>query len=174
MSDSLLALFCHGEDFCQLFLPRWQHHLLAQGILHRQRQPHLCLSEVRTILIAFPTSPYRDGKAFPPCEVQGHCFGPCTGTPFVDATTPAVCHNRRIAQHRVFAGLAARGKTSLGWFFGFKLHLLVKDKGELLKVALPPGNTADRKPVPRLTRRLFGRLFADKGSLSAALTRELW
>lgn len=71
MPDSLLALFCHVDDFCQLFLPRWQHHLLAQGILHRQRQRHLCLSEVMTVLIAFHTSPYRDFKAFYLLHMQG-------------------------------------------------------------------------------------------------------
>lgn len=61
----------------------------------------------------------------------------------------------------------------MGWFFGFKLHLVVNDEGELLRVALTPGNRGDRKPVPRLARTLFGKLFTDKGYLSAALTREL-
>jgi len=109
----------------------------------------------------------------PLCAYLRHCYGTCTGITFVDATALAVCHNRRIAQHRVFAGLAQRGKTSLGWFFGFKLHLCVNDKGELLALALTPGNTDDRQPVPRLAQRLFGKLFADKGYLSQALTREL-
>lgn len=89
------------------------------------------------------------------------------------ATALSVCHNRRIAQHRVFADFAAHGKTSLGWFFGFKLYLCVNERRELLKVALTPGNTDDRKPVPRLAQRLFGQLLADKGSLSYALSKEL-
>lgn len=59
-------------------------------------------------------------------------FGPVTGISFIDATALPVCHNRRIQRHRVFDGLAARGKTSMGWFFGFKLHLVVNDRGELL------------------------------------------
>ena len=84
-----------------------------------------------------------------------------------------VCHNRRIAQHKVFRDLAARGKTSVGWFFGFKLHLVVNDCGELLQVALTPGNTDDRKPVPNLANALFGQLFADKGYISYALTKQL-
>jgi hypothetical protein len=109
----------------------------------------------------------------PLCAYLRHCYGTCTGITFVDATALAVCHNRRIAQHRVFAGLAQRGKTALGWFYGFKLHLLVNDKGELLAIALSPGNTDDRNPVPRLAQRLFGKLFADKGYLSPALTKTL-
>ena len=109
----------------------------------------------------------------PLCAYLRQCYGPCTGPSFVDATALAVCHNRRIAQHKVFAGLAARGRTSVGWFFGFKLHLVVNDRGELLRVALTPGNTDDRKPVPKLAHSLFGKLFADKGYLSAALTEEL-
>ena len=109
----------------------------------------------------------------PLCAYLRQCYGPCTGTSSVDATALAVCHNRRIAHHKVFHGLAARGRTSVGWFFGFKLHLVVNDRGELLRVALTPGNTDDRKPVPHLAQTLFGKLFADKGYLSAALTHEL-
>ena len=41
-----------------------------------------------------------------------------------------------------------RGKSSMGWFYGFKLHLIVNDRGELLAVQRTPGNTDDRKPVP--------------------------
>jgi hypothetical protein len=55
----------------------------------------------------------------------------------------AVCHNRRIRQHRVFRGLAERGKTSVDWFFGFKLHLVFNDQGELLTLLLTPGNVDD-------------------------------
>jgi hypothetical protein len=60
------------------------------------------------------------------------CMGHCTGISFVDATSVAVCHNRRIYRLRVFAGLAARGKTTMSRFFGFKLHLVVNDRGPLL------------------------------------------
>jgi hypothetical protein len=70
------------------------------------------------------------------------CLGHCTGISFVDSTPIAVCHNRRIKQHKVFAGIAARGKTSTGWFFGFKLHLVFNDRGELLAVVLTPGEGA--------------------------------
>lgn len=85
-----------------------------------------------------------------------------------------VCHNRRIRQHRGFAGLAARGKTFTGWGFGFKLHLAVNDRGELLACDLTPANVDARQPLPRLTASLTGKLFADRDYLSQALFEQLW
>jgi hypothetical protein len=99
----------------------------------------------------------------------------CTGISFIDSTPQQVCHPARIRQHRVFAATAKRGKTSVGWFYGFKLHLIVNDRGELLGFCLTPGNVDDRQPVPQLARqarRLFGKLFGDKGHLSQALTEQ--
>lgn len=103
-----------------------------------------------------------------------HCKGHCRGVSFVDSTPLAVCHNRRIPRHKVFDGLAARGKTSMGWFFGFKLHLVVNDRGELLAFHLTPGNIDDRQPVPQMARNLFGKLVADKGYISQALFEALF
>jgi transposase len=100
--------------------------------------------------------------------------GATTGISFIDATALAVCHNRRIARHRVFAGLAARSKTSMGWFYGFKLHLIVNERGELLRFYLTPGNVDDRQPVPHLARDLWGKLFGDKGYISQALFEQLF
>jgi len=116
-------------------------------------------------------------------------LGECSGISCSDSTSLAVCHPARIAQHRVLGVDARRGKTSVGWCYGFKRHLVVQDRGELLALCLPPGNTDDRRPVPRLLprlvprlvprllprllRRLFGRLFGDKGSISAPLAERL-
>lgn len=109
----------------------------------------------------------------PLCWYLHSRLGTASGIAFIDATALAVCHNRRISRHRVFAGLAQRGKTSMGWFYGFKLHLVVNDQGQLLSFFLTPGNVDDRKPVPHLAQALFGKLFGDKGYLSQKLFEQL-
>jgi hypothetical protein len=101
-------------------------------------------------------------------------FGACTGISFIDATSLPVCDPKRISGHRVFAADARRGKTSMGWFYGFKLHLAVNDRGELLACCLTPGNIDDRTPVPHLVKRLRGKLFGDRGYISAPLTQLLF
>lgn len=109
----------------------------------------------------------------PLCAYLKHCFGHCTGISFIDSTSLKVCHNRRIAAHQVFQGLAARGKTSVDWFFGFKLHLVINEQGELLNLTLTLGNTDDRKPVPQLLQALFGKVFADRGYVCQRLAQQL-
>jgi hypothetical protein len=92
---------------------------------------------------------------------------------YIDSTPLAVCHNRRIAKHRVFAGLAARGKTSMGWFFGFKLHLVFNHQRQIVALKLTKGNVSDTTPVPGLTKDLVGKLFGDKGYIGKKLAEEL-
>lgn len=103
-------------------------------------------------------------------------FGKVTGISFVDSTTLKVCHNRRIHQHKTFKAAAKRGKTSMGWFYGFKLHLTVNEKGELLSTMLTPGNVDDRNRslMQTLTKNIIGKLFGDKGYISKPLFTFLW
>ena len=199
--ESLVELFVHVDDFCQIYLPKLEQHLLESGAIRRRRARSLSMSEVMTILIHFHQSHYRNFKAYYCEHVLQHlrsefpglvsytrfvdfipsallplcayfrqaCLGDCTGISFIDSTALKVCVNPRIASHKVFAGLAERGRTSTGWFYGFKLHLVINDRGELLNVMLTPGNVDDRKPVPKLVRELFGKLFGDKGYISKPL-----
>ena len=110
----------------------------------------------------------------PLCAYLVNCYGRCTGISFIDSTPIAVCHNRRIRSHRVFGQVAKRGKSSVGWFFGFKLHLVINDMGEVLACTLTPGNVDDRTPVPKLAKHLFGKLFGDRGYISKALFAQLF
>ena len=71
----------------------------------------------------------------------------------------------------MFADLAQRGKTSMGWFFGFKLHLVFNNDNEIVALKLTPGNVHDTTPVPALTRDLIGKLFGDKGYIGQKLAR---
>ena len=100
-------------------------------------------------------------------------YGRWHGISFIDSTALIVCDNHRIHNHKVFAGVAQRGKGSMGWFYGFKLHLVINDCGELLACQITPGNGDDREPVPTLSRRLFGKLIADRGYISQALFEQL-
>lgn len=100
-------------------------------------------------------------------------YGRCHGIAFIDSTALVVCDNHRIHNHKVFAGVAQRGKGSMGWFYGFKLHLVVNECGELLACQITPGNVDDREPVPALCRRLVGKLIADRGYISQPLFAQL-
>ncbi len=106
--------------------------------------------------------------------LMSRCRGPVTGISFIDSTALKVCGNKRITRHRVFRGLAAIGKTTMGWFYGFKLHLVINERGEALAFTLTPGNVDDRQPVERLSRNLWGKLFGDKGYISRKLFEQLY
>lgn len=96
------------------------------------------------------------------------------GISFIDSTSINVCHSKRISSHRVFAGVAEIGKTTKGWFYGFKLHLVINHKGEFCGCKFTAGNVDDREPVADITKDLFGKLFGDKGYISQSLFDELF
>src|SRR3954469_17445119 len=98
-------------------------------------------------------------------------LGTRTGLYYIDSTALPVCDNHRINRHKVFAGLAQRGK--MGWFFGFKLHLVFNNCHEIVALKLTPGNVHDTTPVPALTRDLTGKLFGDKGYIGRKLAEDL-
>lgn len=103
-------------------------------------------------------------------------LGSCTGISFVDSTPLRVCNNKRIFRHKVFDGIAKRGKSTMGYFFGFKLHLVVNEKGEILNFVITPGNVDDREPLKdsNFLNKIFGKLFADKGYIGKQLFEQLF
>lgn len=99
--------------------------------------------------------------------------GSSQGIAFIDSTPLAVCKNIRIPRHKTFKEQAGRGKSSTGWFYGFKLHLVVNDQGEILSFCVTPGNVDDRKRVLSLAKSLVGKLFGDRGYISKKLAGQL-
>ncbi len=168
------------------------------------RTPGLTDSEIMTILLMFQESPCRNFKFFyksylqlyhsefpkMPCYDRFltlmprvlhllvfflYClFSPGKGVAYVDATSLAVCHPKRIYRNKVFKGLASLGKTTKGWFFGFKLHVIITPQGDLMRVKLTGGNVDDRKVIPQMTQGLTGLLFGDKGYIANELFLKLY
>ena len=100
----------------------------------------------------------------------------CNGISFIDSTPLRVCDKRRIHNHKVFKNLAARGQCSLGWFYGFKLHIITNDRGGIIDFIITRGNVDDRKPLKlkAFTKKLYGKLFGDKGYISKDLFQNLF
>ena len=104
------------------------------------------------------------------------CFGKCTGISFVDSTCIPVIHNKLEFSMKVFKGIATKGKSTMGWYVGFKLHLLCNEKGELVNFVLTRANVDDRdgSVIDTLTDKVSGRLYADNGYISQSLFGHLW
>ncbi|MFC3361603.1 IS982 family transposase [Pedobacter fastidiosus] len=104
------------------------------------------------------------------------CLGHCTGISFVDSTPIRVCNNKRVKRNKVFRGIAEVGKSTMGWFYGFKLHIVINDKGEILNFAITQANVGDRQPLKNenFLKAVFGKLFADKGYISEQLAKILF
>lgn len=117
-------------------------------------------------------------QSFMPLAIylKTHGLAECNGISFIDSTPLRVCHNRRIHQHKTFKNLAERGHCSLGWFYGFKLHIVTNDCGGIIDFMITKGNVDDRKPLKTKSflNKLFGKLFGDKGYLSKELFTNLF
>jgi len=95
---------------------------------------------------------------------------------FIDSTKIRVCHNKRIKRNRTFEGIAERGKSTMGWFYGFKLHIAITETGELCGANLSKGNIDDRNQnvLDEVLKNVSGKLFADKGYISKKLFEHLF
>lgn len=199
----LTTLYCSIDDFWKSFKREWDNHLIDNGKIKKGPGSQLSIPEMMTIVILFHQSNYRTFKHFydyvckclkeyfpklisycrfvylmknlfiPLFAYLLHNKGEITGIAFVDSTSIDVCHNKRIPRNKVFRGIAKRGKTTSGWFYGFKLHLIINEKGEILAFQLTPGNVSDVSVVELLSKDIIGKLFGDKGYISSELTKNL-
>ena len=179
--DEITKIFSMADDFCKIY----DKFIKVNGLGPRRdrrkrnyhRAPKLSDSEVITIMILFHFSGYKCLKHFYTGYVlphMRHMFpNPVSYNRF---TALRVCRNQRIHLHRVFRGLAQRGQCSMGWFYGFKLHLVCNEKGELLSFMLTPGNVDDTEPLKNTAflENISGKLFGDKGYISKGLFEKLF
>jgi Transposase DDE domain len=204
MTIDITALYCCLDDFCNVFADWETHQLIPSptrrqrsGKLSRAEMLFIMVlfhlspyKNFKTFYLygigvqhrgCFRDLPHYDRfvslmpRLFVPLMVLLHSLsGEETGIYFGDSSRLAVCHNRRIDRHRVFDSLAARGKTSMGWFFGLKLHLVINHKGQIMALTITPGNIADSAVLDEITRHLRGKLYADKGYISREVFHKLW
>lgn len=200
----LTEIFCKADDFYQGFWPQFQKHLLKTGIERNRATQMSISEMITIVILFHHSGfqnfkryytefilkysqkefPYavcypRFIQLIPRILVPLMAFmnqlkASSQGIAFVDSTHLKVCHNRRINRNKVFKGIASRGHSSMGWFFGFKLHLIVNHIGEIISWSLTQGHVDDRKPVRKLAKSLKGKLYADKGYISTPLFKDLF
>jgi hypothetical protein len=203
MAEILLCIFTIVDDFYSVFAHQLSAPCLV-ATKHTGRKPAMTVSEIMTIEIAFQCSGFRNFKKFyvyleehcrtefpnlvsyprfvtlkksillPLVAFFEFVKGSETGLYFIDSTPISVCKNKRIFSHKVFDGLAQRGKNTMGWFFGFKLHLVCNERAEPISFRLTPGNTDDRKAAAKVLKDLFGKVVGDKGYISKDLFVQLF
>jgi len=204
MAIDITALYCCLDDFCKVFEQWEAHRLIPSeqtrqrtGKLSRSEMLFIMVlfhlspyKHFKAFYLygigcqhrgCFSDLPHYDRfvslmpRLFVPLMVLLHSLsGEQSGVSFADSTKLAVCHNRRIDRHKVFDGLATRAKTSVGWFYGLKLHVVINHKGQIMALRITPGNTADSTVLNEMTQHLTGKLYADKGYIGRELFTKLW
>ena len=202
----ITEIYYHVDNFCKEYEKYLQKIGITKNESSRRGPKQgLTISEIMTIVIYFHHSKFRTFKdyylflqtyylkAFKRflsynrfLEIQKQVviplflflsiFKKATKISFIDLTCIKVCHNKRIYSNKVFKNIAARGKTSVGWFYGFKLHLTINEYGEIVGFYITPGNFADNNldVVQKITKNITGKLFGDKGYLSEKLFQILY
>ena len=99
-----------------------------------------------------------------------------SGRYYVDSTKLPSCDNRRIHSHKVLKDVSRRGKTSTGWFYGMKLHLVINEIGEVISFCFTAGNVADNNPLvlENLCKNLQGEVYGDAGYVSKTIFEMLY
>jgi hypothetical protein len=190
------------DNFCKIF-NEWEKAKLLPSNKIRHRAGSLSLAELLSIVLYFYLSPCKDFKNYylyflpakypdyfklvgysriiqlwpslvlPLVILMHQLKGETTGIYFIDSTKLQICHNKRTSSNKVFGKKARMGKSSYGWFMGYKLHLIINNKGEIMAIKITKGNKSDLSCVSALTQGLQGKLFGDKGYISKDLFDKL-
>jgi len=205
-NDKITEIFFQIDEFTKVFEPALRQNLISQGKKTRNRPGRMSSSEIMTISVIYHLSGFRNFKHFYYVQkhmekefpktvsynrfvelmqanllplvlfMKTCCLGKCTGISFIDSTPIRVCHNKRINNNKVFKGIATTGRSTMGWIHGFKLHLMINDKGEILNFVITQANVDDRQPLKdgNILKNVFGSLYADKGYISKELAAMLF
>jgi hypothetical protein len=203
MKKCITTIYYLINNFCKIY-QQWEHNKLLPSDKKRQREGSLSLCELLTIVLYFYLSPCQDFKNYylyylsskykgyfalpsysriiqlwpriilPLALILQLLKGESCGIYFIDSTKLSICHNKRTSNNRVFGKLARIGMSSYGWFMGFKLHLVINNKGEIMAIKITKANSSDLYAADSLTKELQGKLFGDKGYISKALFTKLY
>lgn len=196
-------LFCKLDD-CSKEFARSEQVKIEYSNGRRGIAASMSLGEIMTIIVGYHASGFKTFKQYylylqtyhrhdfpkllsysrfiewipycliPLTKIMSTLCADATGIGFIDSTSLSVCDNIRIRRNKTFAGLAERGKSSMGWFYGFKLHIVINSKCEIMAFRITKGNTNDRSPVKDLLKDIKGKIFGDRGYLSKSLFEELY
>ncbi len=197
--DNLVEVFCDVDNFCAVFIPQWEQQCLTDG--KRKRSGRMSMSDIMIALHMSHHRNFKNyytgylarffkseflsllsytqfSEVMPSAVIPLYSYfsslkSESTGIEFIDSTSIKVCHNLRIPRHKTLSGLASRGKGTIGWFYGFKLHLIVNHQGGIVAAKITPANVHDTKPVKGMVTNSMDKLYADKGYISKALTSDL-
>lgn len=203
MKKCITTVYCLVDDFCKIF-QKWQESKLLPDNRIRNRESSLKLSELLTIVLYFYLSPCKDFKNYYLYFLQSryrnyfkfvsysriiqlwpnlvlplllliHCLkGERNSIYFIDSTKLQICHNKRTSSNRTFKRIAKVGRSSYGWFMGFKLHLIINNKAQIIAAQITRGSTSDVSVVSSLSKQLTGKIYGDKGYISQKLFQELY
>jgi len=163
ISEIMTILICYHFSHFRTFK---HYYLYCIGIQYKNLFPSL-VSHNRIVRLM--------PKILLPLSLILHLLkGEKNGIYFIDSTKLQICHNKRISSNKVFKGLAKIGKSSYGWFLGFKLHLIINYQGQIIAVKITQGNVDDRAPVRGLSKDLTGSIYGDKGYISGNLFLRLF
>ena len=195
MKKCITTVYYLIDNFCTIF-HKWEKEKLLPTNKKRHRNGNLNLAELLTIVLYFYLSPCKDFKNyylyFLPAKYPNYfqlvsysrivqlwsslilplvilihqLKGEQTGIYFIDSTKLQICHNKRTSSNRVFNRKAKVGKSTYGWFMGFKLHLIINHKGEIMAIKITKANKSDLSCVPSVAKGLKWKLFGDKTYIS--------